>query len=516
MIQWEQLCSVDFEVYLRACATFSSETAEIQALEWKNPIRERWSNENSYLLSTLRCFYVSVQLSPWKQRKIRVLDWKTLSERDDPVRTAMFCRFCGVSTCVCNFLLGNSGDTSSRVKKPYPRVMIQWEQLCSVNLDVFLRACATFSLETAEIRVLEWKPFPRKMIQWEQLCSVNLDVFLRAWATFSLETAEKRVLDWKNPIRERWSSENSYVLSILEVYLRACATFSLETAEIRVLDWKTLSERDDPVRAMFCQFGGISTCVRNFLLRNSLNTSARLKNPTRERWSSENSYVLSILWCIYVRVQLSPRKQRRYEFWSEKTLSERDDPMRTALFCQFGRVSTCVSNFLLRNSGNSSPRLKKPIREKWSSENSYVLSILWCIYVRVQLSPQKQQKYEFSTWKPYPREMIQWEQLCSVDFEVIYVLVQLSSQKQRKYQFSSEKTLSERDNPVRTAMFFRFWGVSTCVCIFLLRNSGNTGSWLENPIRERWSSESSFVLSSRKMFRWENDFVPAIPEWTAE
>ena len=245
----------------------------------KNPIRERWSNENSYLLSTLRCFYVSVQLSPWKQRKIRVLDWKTLSERDDPVRTAMFCQFCGVSTCVCNFLPGNSGDTSSRVKKPYPRVMIQWEQLCSVNLDVFLRACATFSLETAEIRVLEWKPFPRKMIQWEQLCSVNLDVFLRAWATFSSETAEKRVLDWKNPIRERWSSENSYVLSIWRcIYVRAQLS-PQKQREIRVLDWK---------------------------------------NPTRERWSSENSYVLSILWCIYVRVQLSPRKQRRYEFWSEK------------------------------------------------------------------------------------------------------------------------------------------------------------------------------------------------------
>ena len=152
--------------------------------------------------------------------------------------------------------------------------------------------------------------------------------------------------------------------------------------------------------------------------------------------------------------------------------------------------------------------------------------------------------------------MIQWEQLCSVDF-VVYLracatfssetaeirVLDLKTLSERDdpvrtamfcrfwgYLFAcatffSEtaeipvlewKTLSERDNPVRTAMFFRFCGVSTCVCIFLLRNSGNTGSWLENPIRERWSSESSFVLSSRKMFRWENDFVPAIPEWTAE
>ena len=225
------------------------------------------------------------------------------------------------------------------------------------------------------------------MIQWEQLCSVNLDVFLRACATFSLETAEKRVLDWKNPIRERWSSENSYVLSILEVYLRACATFSSETAEIRVLDWKTLSERDDPVRtAMFCRFGGVSTCVRNFLLRNSGNTSARLKNPIRERWSSENSYVLSILE-VYLRACATfslETAEIRVLDW--KTLSERDDPVR-AMFCQFGGVSTCVCNFLLGNSGDTSSGVKNPFRERWSSENNYVLSIWTCFYVREQLSP---------------------------------------------------------------------------------------------------------------------------------
>ena len=163
-------------------ATFSSGTAEIRALDLKNLIRVEWSSENSYVLLILRCIYVRVQLSPQKQQKYKLSSEKTLSERDGPMRTAIFCRLWGVSTWVCNFLLGNSEKYECSTEKPYPREMIQWEQLCSVDFVVYLRACAIFSSETAEIRVLEWK----------------------------------------NPIRERWSNEKSYVLSIWTCfYVRA-------------------------------------------------------------------------------------------------------------------------------------------------------------------------------------------------------------------------------------------------------------------------------------------------------
>ena len=137
----------------------------------------------------------------------------------------------------------------------------------------------------------------------------------------------------------------------------------------------------------------------------------------------------------------------RYLVWV--SLFEQVVAMRTFVLWQFSNVSICVSATF--SSGTAEIRaldLKNLIRVEWSSGNSYVLLILRCIYVRVQLSPQKQQKYEFSTRKPYPREMIQWEQLCSVVLG----------------------------------------GVSTCVRNFLLRNSGNTSARLKNPIRERWSS----------------------------
>ena len=105
-----------------------------------------------------------------------------------------------------------------------------------------------------------------------------------------------------------------------------------------------------------------------------------------------------------VLVQLSSQKQRKHEFSMENPYPRGWSSEKTAMFCRFWGESACVCNFLLRKSGYS--------------ENSYVLSILRCICVRVQLSSQKQQTYEFSRENPYPRGWSSEKQLCSDDFEV--------------------------------------------------------------------------------------------------
>ena len=131
----KQLCSVDFEVNLRACAT-------------------------------------------------------SFSERADIVKTAMFCRFWGVSACACNFLLRNSGSSENSCvltilrciymlvqlssqkqqtyefsrENPYPRGWSSEKQLCSDDFEVYLHARATFFSETADLRVLEGESLSEKMI----------------------------------------------------------------------------------------------------------------------------------------------------------------------------------------------------------------------------------------------------------------------------------------------------------------------------------------------------------------
>ena len=166
----------------------------------------------------------------------------------------MFCRFWGVSACACNFLLRNSRYEFSR-ENQYPRGWSSEKQLCSVDFEVYLRARATFFSETADL--------------------VKTAVFWRFW--------------------------------------------------------------------------GVSTCSCNFLLRNSRLTSSRGGIPFRE-----------------------------------------DDLVNTAMFRWFWGVSTCSCNFHLRSSGFSTSRGRIPIREDDLVRNSYVLSILRCICVRVQLSSQKQ------------------------------------------------------------------------------------------------------------------------------
>ena len=126
------------------------------------------------------------------------------------------------------------------------------------------------------------------------------------------------------------------------------------------------------------------------------------------------------------------------------------------MFCRFWGESACACNFTLRNSG--------------SSENSCVLRILRCIYMFVQLSSQKQQTYELSRENPYPRGWSSEKQLCSVDFEV--------------YLRARATFFSETADLVKTAVFWRFWGVSTCSCNFLLRNCRLTNSRGRIPVWE--------------------------------
>ena len=147
----------------------------------------------------------------------------------------------------------------------------------------------------------------------------------------------------------------------------------------------------------------------------------------------------------------------RYLVWV--SLFEQVVAMRTFVLWQFSNVSICVSATF--SSGTAEIRaldLKNLIRVEWSSGNSYVLLILRCIYVRVQLSPQKQQKYKLSSEKNPIRE--RWSNENSYLLSTLrcfYVSVQLSPWKQRKIRVLDWKTLSERDDPVRTAMFCRFW-----------------------------------------------------------
>ena len=115
--------------------------------------------------------------------------------------------------------------------------------------------------------------------------------------------------------------------------------------------------------AVFWGFWGVSACACNFLLRNSRLTSSRGGIPFRE-----------------------------------------DDLVNTAMFRWFWGVSTCSCNFHLRSSGFSTSRGRTPIREDDLVKNSYVLSILRCIYMLVQLSSQKQRIYESS----YLRVVLQW------------------------------------------------------------------------------------------------------------
>ena len=141
------------------------------------------------------------------------------------------------------------------------------------------------------------------------------------------------------------------------------------------------------------------------------------------------------------------------------------------MFCRFWGESACACNFLLRNSG--------------SSENSCVLTILRCIYMLVQLSSQKQRIFDFSRENPYPRGWSSEKQLCSVDFEV--------NLRARATFFSETADL------VKTAVFWRFWGVSTCSCNFHLRSSGFSTSRGRIPIREDDLVRNSYVLS---ILRW--------------
>ena len=350
----KQLCSVDFEVYLRARATFFSETADL-------------------------------------------------------VKTAVFWRFWGVSTCSCNFLLRNCRLTNSRGRIPVWEDDLVKKQLCSVDFEVNLRARATFFSETADL--------------------VKTAVFWQFWGVLvQLSSQKQQTYEFsrENPYRRGWSSEKQLCSVDFEVYLRARATFFSETADLV----KT---------AVFWRFWGVSTCSCNFLLRNSRLTSSRGRIPIREDDLVKSSYVLTILRCIYMLVQLSSQKQQTYEF----------------------------------SRGNPFPR-------RWSSEYSYVPMILRCIYMLVQLSSQKQRIFDFSRENPYPRGWSSEKQLCSVDFEV--------------YLRARATFFSETADLVKTAVFWRFWGVSTCSCNFLLRNSRLTSCRWRIPIREDDLVKNSCVL----------------------
>ena len=223
--------------------------------------------------------------------------------------------------------------------------------------------------------------------------------------------------------------------------------------------------------AVFWRFWGVSTCSCNFLLRNSRLTSSRGRIPIREDDLVKSSYVLTILRCIYMLVQLSSQKQQTYEF----------------------------------SRGNPFPR-------RWSSEYSYVPMILRCIYMLVQLSSQKQRIFDFSRENPYPRGWSSEKQLCSVDFEV--------------YLRARATFFSETADLVKTAVFWRFWGVSTCSCNFHLRSSGFSTSRGRTPIREDDLVKNSYVLSilrciymlvqlsSQKQRIYESSYLRVVLQWT--
>ena len=147
----------------------------------------------------------------------------------------------------------------------------------------------------------------------------------------------------------------------------------------------------------------------------------------------------------------------RYLVWV--SLFEQVVAMRTFVLWQFSNVSICVSATF--SSGTAEIRaldLKNLIRVEWSSENSYVLLILRCIYVRVQLSPQKQQKYKLSSEKNPIRE--RWSNENSYLLSTLDVFLRACatfSLETAEIRVLDWKTLSERDDPVRTAMFCRFW-----------------------------------------------------------
>ena len=167
---------------------------------------------------------------------------------------------------------------------------------------------------------------------------------------------------------------------------------------------------------MFCRFWGVSACACNFLLRNSRYEFSR-ENQYPRGWSSEKQ-LCSVDFEVYLRA--------RATFFSETA-----DLVKTAVFWRFWGVSTCSCNFLLRNSRLTSSRGRIPIGEDDLVKSSYVLSILKWICVRVQLSSQKQQTYEFSRGNPFPRR---WSSEYSYVLSIlrwICVRVQLSSQKKR-------------------------------------------------------------------------------------
>ena len=176
-------------------------------------------------------------------------------------------------------------------------------------------------------------PYPRGWSSEKQLCSEDFEVYLRARATFFPETADlvKTAVFWRF-----WG-----VLVQLSSQKQQTYEFSRENQYPR--GWS--SEKT----AVFWGFWGVSACACNFLLRNSRLTSSRGGIPFRE-----------------------------------------DDLVNTAMFRWFWGVSTCSCNFHLRSSGFSTSRGRIPIREDDLVRNSYVLSILRCICVRVQLSSQKQ------------------------------------------------------------------------------------------------------------------------------
>ena len=147
-------------------------------------------------------------------------------------------------------------------------------------------------------------------------------------------------------------------------------------------------------------------------------------------------------------------------FSKEKTPVQRDDPVKTAMFCRFRRVSTCACKFLLRNSGVTSSRARKPYPRGWSCENSYVLSMLTRIYVPCACTFLLRNSRVSSSW---------WENPI------------------------------REDDLVKTAMFCRFWRVSTCACKFLLRNSGTTSS------REKYPNQEDDLVKTAMFCRFRRE-----------
>ena len=166
----KQLCSEGFEVYLRARATFLSETADLvkTVVFW-------------------RFWGVLMQLSSQKQQTYEFSRENQYPRGWSSEKTAVFWGFWGVSACACNFLLRNSRLTSSRGGIPFREDDLVntamfcrfWgESACACNfplrksgssenscVQTILRcARATFFSEAAETRVLDGESLSERMI----------------------------------------------------------------------------------------------------------------------------------------------------------------------------------------------------------------------------------------------------------------------------------------------------------------------------------------------------------------